>query len=41
MIRDQPACDLDTATRVQTLRSRGGYLPQDSEPKETTRSQSR
>jgi len=37
----QPACDLNTATLVQTLRSRGCYLPQDSEPKEMTRSPSR
>ncbi len=37
----QPACDLNTATLVQTLRVRGCYLPQDSEPKEMTRSPSR
>lgn len=34
----QPACDLDTATLVQTLRERGCYLPQEAEPKTMTRS---
>ncbi|CAN5550718.1 FAD-dependent oxidoreductase [soil metagenome] len=34
----QPACDLDTAELVRTLRARGGYLPQASEPKAITRS---
>ena len=34
----QPACDLDTATLAQTLRVRGGYLPQERFAKEMTRS---
>ena len=33
----QPACDLDTVELVRTLRSRGGYLPQASEPEKMTR----
>jgi hypothetical protein len=36
----QPACDLDTATLVQTLRARGCYLPQEAEPTMMTRSPS-
>ena len=36
----QPACDLNTATLVQTLRAQGCYLPQESEPKTMTRSPS-
>jgi len=35
----QPACDLNTATLVQTLRARGCYLPQNSEPMKMTRNQ--
>ncbi len=33
----QPACDLDVAELVSTLRSRGAYLPQTSEPTRMTR----
>ncbi len=34
----QPACDLDTAKLVETLRSKGAYLPQPELPKTMTRS---
>src|SRR5262249_7555157 len=34
----QPACDLDTLTLVETLRARGGYLPQTTLSHTMTRS---
>jgi len=34
----QPACDLDTESLVETLRERGGYLPQERLSKTMTRS---
>ena len=34
----QPACDLDVAQLVETLRSRGAYLPQTAKPRGMTRS---
>jgi hypothetical protein len=37
----QPACDLNTETLVETLRARGGYLPQKSLSKTMTRSGAR
>jgi hypothetical protein len=33
----QPACDLDTARLVQTLRDSGAYLPQETVSKQMTR----
>jgi hypothetical protein len=37
----QPACDLDTATLVETLRAHGGYLPQAELSRTMTRSGAR
>jgi hypothetical protein len=37
----QPACDLDTATLVETLRAHGGYLPQTTLSRTMTRSGAR
>jgi hypothetical protein len=37
----QRACDLNTETLVETLRARGGYLPQKSLSKTMTRSGAR
>jgi hypothetical protein len=33
----QPACDLDTAALVETLRRAGAYLPQETLRREMTR----
>lgn len=33
----QPACDLDVATLIDTLRKKGAYLPQTSAPSQVTR----
>jgi hypothetical protein len=37
----QPACDLNTETLVETLRARGGYLPQPTLSRTMTRSGAR